>query len=319
MSQLSQFIDTYQDKIDDVIRSYSKIQSSKYLIEPIHYILGSSGKKIRPFLLLLTSKMCKADMNEALKAAAAIELFHIFSLVHDDIMDKDEFRRGKQTIHKKWDESVAILAGDGLLAISNMIMTDVNCENFQDLMKIYSKTFFDVCEGQAFDKEFEKLETVTIDEYLHMIGLKTSALLGASCHIGALIANKSKEDWKRFYDFGYNLGLAFQIQDDILDLFADQNILGKDVASDIFMDKKSILTLLAKQNNIDYSIYTQEKNTKNIDQIKALFEEKKILEKAIILKDQYSDLADNFLSSLEDSEEKSMLSEMVEKLNNRIS
>jgi len=310
---LSTFIASVKTDLDTFLSQQITTQFPKYLYDPIIYSLDGGGKKIRPSLLLMVAEQLGAQRKEAISAAAGIELFHIFSLVHDDIMDHDDMRRGKPTVHKKWDEATAILAGDGLIALSNIFMMNTKHPRIAEILSAYSETILKVCEGQAFDKEFETRTDVTLDEYINMIGLKTACLLGASAKIGAIIATDDKDVWDHYYQFGFNLGLAFQVQDDILDLFAQLDDLGKDIGSDIFNEKNSILTIYAREQNI-LPKYNGEDKATFISECKSLFISKGILEKSTALKEEYTQRAINHI----DAQNSPLFMELVEKLNSRI-
>lgn len=316
---LDSFSKTLLPQIDELIKSQFSKKEPQYLYEPIFYTLANSGKKIRPLLLLLFADYYQAQRSDSLKSAAAIELFHIFSLVHDDIMDEDELRRGQATVHKKWDEATAILAGDGLIAMANIMNASLNCEREKEITIRFNQTVLDVCEGQAFDKEFEKRKTVTVDEYLNMIRLKTACLIASSCQLGSLLGKANERETQAAYDLGMAIGMAFQIQDDILDLYADEKTLGKDIASDLLNDKKSILTVLARQKTSLLEPKDYERKEDFIAASKNLFETHKIYEEAIKIKNSYSEKAEALLSDLKESKEKRILNELILKLNNRVS
>jgi geranylgeranyl diphosphate synthase type II len=213
------------------------------LKEPSLYFLESPGKKIRPLLTLLCCQAVGGNPEHALSAAAGIELFHDFSLVHDDIMDQDELRRGRQTIHTKWDEGTAILVGDALigLALENMVRSA--SRHHSEVIQLFSEALIVVCEGQALDKEFEKRNDLTLPEYLDMISKKTSWLFQLSCQVGAILGDAQAPQVAAFRRFGWYLGMGFQIQDDLLDFIGDEAKLGKKVGSDLKRDKKTYITL----------------------------------------------------------------------------
>ena len=316
--KLKNYIQDVVTSLDHFISENIKQVKPNYLYDPIKYSLNAGGKKIRPTLMMLSAESLGSVKDDAVSCAVGIELFHIFSLVHDDIMDHDEMRRGKPTVHKKWDEPTAILAGDGLIALSNIFMMNTKHQRISDILKVYSETILAVCEGQAFDKEYEDRTDVTLDEYINMISLKTAYLLGASCQIGAIIASDDLAIQNTFYEFGFNLGIAFQIQDDILDLFANIETLGKDIGSDVFNNKNSILTIYARAKNC-LPIYSSEMD-KNIfiEECRQRFIENDILKESNILKDIYTNKAIESLKSIKEGEHKNILIELVEKLNTRI-
>ncbi|GAB5419299.1 MAG: polyprenyl synthetase family protein [Crocinitomicaceae bacterium] len=223
-------------------------ESPAELYEPLRYFLKLGGKRIRPVLTLLASEMFGSTAEEALPQALSIEVFHNFTLIHDDIMDEAPTRRKMPTVHEKWNPNIAILSGDVLLIKAYQLLAQVSPEKLPEVMEVFNTTAVEVCEGQQMDMNFEDRMDVTISEYIEMIRLKTSVLLGGALEIGAIVAGASKEDRKRIYDFGQHLGIAFQIQDDILDLYADPEKFGKMVGGDVVANKKTLLYLIAVTN-----------------------------------------------------------------------
>ncbi|HLT50629.1 MAG TPA: polyprenyl synthetase family protein [Arenibacter sp.] len=222
-----------------------KIKEPVNLYEPISYILNLGGKRLRPILTLMATDIFKADYKTALDAALAIEVFHNFSLVHDDIMDDAPLRRGKQTVHGKWDINTGILSGDAMLIYSYQLLEGYPDAIYKELMKLFGQTALAVCEGQQHDVDFEERDNVTIPEYLHMIRYKTAVLVGAALKMGAIIAERPQEVQDMIYDFGINLGIAFQLQDDYLDAFGNPDSFGKQVGGDIIENKKTYMYLKA--------------------------------------------------------------------------
>jgi len=239
------FIETYQKQFLAYLEDYQTIREPKNLYEPIQYILNLGGKRLRPVLTLMTADCFEGDVKHALDAALAVEVFHNFSLIHDDIMDAAPLRRGRQTVHEKWDLNTGILSGDAMLIMAYQLFENYPPDVFQKLAKLFSKTALEVCEGQQYDIDFETRNTVSITEYLKMIEYKTAVLVGAAMKMGAIIANASPEDQNRCYEFGKNLGIAFQLQDDYLDAFGDPKTFGKQVGGDIIENKKTYLYLKA--------------------------------------------------------------------------
>jgi geranylgeranyl diphosphate synthase, type II len=317
MISLDKYIHGLKQELDKYNQSFLKKTKPKYLYDPIYYSIDNGGKKIRPSILFLASEYSGETNENTFKAALSIEYFHIFSLVHDDIMDHDEFRRGKETIHKKWDSATAILAGDGLIALSNILMMSISHPRLNEILKSYSETILSVCEGQAFDKEFEKRSDVSIDEYIQMISLKTAWLIGSSAKIGAILSSDKPEIWDTFYDIAFNLGIAFQIQDDILDLYADQEQLGKDIASDIFNQKNSVLTIYARESSSIPEQADLEKSRSFINGLKENFEKNGVLERSISLKNEYYNIALSKINTLKSNDIKTLLLELSQKLNSR--
>jgi geranylgeranyl diphosphate synthase type II len=217
------------------------------LYAPIHYLLNIHGKRIRPLLALSTCEAEGVDAVKALPAAISVELFHNFTLMHDDIMDNAPLRRGQVTVHEKFGESAAILSGDAMFTLASISLENAPENALLEILKIYNKTSREVCEGQQLDMEFEQRVHVTIDEYLEMIRLKTSVLLACSCAMGAISAGASKERVDLWYKFGEMTGLAFQIQDDLLDTFGDSSLTGKRVGGDILSEKKTFLWLYTEE------------------------------------------------------------------------
>lgn len=238
-------IQQYQDFFSTYLQSESKIKEPENLYEPIHYILKLGGKRMRPVLTLMIAEIFNIDYKKALPAALAVEVFHNFSLIHDDIMDNAPLRRGQITVHEKWNINTGILSGDAMLILAYQYFEQYEPKTFQDLAKLFSKTALEVCEGQQYDVDFETRDNVTISEYLKMIEFKTAVLVAAAMKMGAIIADTSKENGNLIYDFGLNLGIAFQLQDDYLDAFGDPATFGKQVGGDIIENKKTYLYLKA--------------------------------------------------------------------------
>lgn len=217
------------------------------LYEPVEYTLALGGKRIRPVLMMMAYNIYKEEVDEVLPAAAAIETYHNYTLLHDDLMDKADLRRGKPTVYRKWDENTAILSGDTMLVLAYQMMTRCPESCLKAVMEIFNQTALEIGEGQQYDMEFETRNDVTEEEYLEMIRLKTSVLLAASMQIGAVQAGASSEDARKLYDFGLQLGLAFQLQDDYLDVYGDPAIFGKRVGGDILCNKKTYMLINALQ------------------------------------------------------------------------
>ncbi len=237
------------------------------LYAPITYTLQNGGKRIRPLLVLLSAKSFGADIKSALPAAAAIEIFHNFTLLHDDIMDQAPLRRGKPTVHQKWDENTAILSGDTMLVWAYKMLETYDGNTYKKLNMLLNKTAIEVCEGQQMDMDFETRQDVSIEEYIEMIRLKTAVLLGAALQFGGIIANTTGKALQNMADFGIKLGLAFQIQDDYLDTFGDKTSFGKRIGGDILDRKKTFLYITAMQqaNADDRQKLIQLFDNQNID------------------------------------------------------
>ena len=238
-------INEYQEQFLLYLESQNFDKEPKNLYQPIDYIVQLGGKRLRPILTLMTADIFDVDYKLAFPAAMAVEVFHNFSLVHDDIMDDAPLRRGKITVHEKWNINTGILSGDAMLILAYQYFENYQPKTFRKLAKLFSKTALEVCEGQQYDVDFETRSDVTIAEYLKMIECKTAVLVAAAMKMGAIIAQTSKENSKLIYDFGLNLGLAFQLQDDYLDAFGDPKTFGKQVGGDIIENKKTYLYLKA--------------------------------------------------------------------------
>lgn len=223
------------------------------LYDPIRYFLNIGGKRIRPILVMLGAEVFKDEIEkDALPAALAVELFHNFTLMHDDIMDHADLRRGFDTVHKKWNPNVAILSGDNLMIYAYQALAKCPDQYVSELVKVFSEMAIGVCEGQQLDMDFEELQTLTQEDYFEMIEKKTSILLGAALKMGAIIGGANQDEQEALYRFGINLGLAFQIQDDLLDTYGNQNEVGKFIGGDIIENKKTILYIAAiNQSNLE--------------------------------------------------------------------
>jgi len=240
-------IETYQQKFVQYLGEYAVIKEPSSLYEPIQYILKLGGKRLRPVLTLMTAEIFNSDYKKSLNAALSIEVFHNFSLVHDDIMDDAPLRRGKKTVHEKWDINTGILSGDAMLIMAYQLFESYDNNTFRSLIELFSKTALEVCEGQQYDIDFETRSDVSIPEYLKMIEYKTAVLVAAAMKMGAIVADASETDQKSIYEFGKNLGIAFQLQDDYLDAFGNPETFGKQIGGDIIENKKTFLYIKALQ------------------------------------------------------------------------
>ena len=235
---------------NDISRRLSHEVRKSYppnLYEPIKYALNLRGKRLRPLLTIISCEAVGGSVPECIDAAVAIEMLHCFTLVHDDIMDGDRFRRGKPTIHERWDSNVAILTGDALIALAYQALLRVDSLDLNSIIRIFSRGIVEVCEGQSLDKDFESIDGVSTNEYLRMIHWKTAILLSISAEIGAILGNGTEAGIIALKKFGTNLGMAFQIQDDLLDIVAEEELLGKDLGSDLAQGKKTYPLLLFKE------------------------------------------------------------------------
>lgn len=233
------------DKVNGYLSAMPYMREPKGLYTPVEYVLSLGGKRIRPVLMLLAYNLYKEDVDRILPQAAGIETYHNYTLLHDDLMDRADMRRNKPTVHKIWNDNTAILSGDAMLVLAYRLMGDCPEEYLKPVMEIFTRTALEICEGQQWDVEFESRNDVTVPEYIEMIRLKTSVLLAAALNIGAVMGGASPEDTQRLYDFGIKMGLAFQLQDDFLDVYGDPEIFGKNIGGDILCNKKTFMLITA--------------------------------------------------------------------------
>jgi len=300
-------IPALQQQIEEELQKLQLPNTPRELYEPIRYILKIGGKRIRPLLTLLSCQLFNGQAENALNQAIAVEIFHNFSLMHDDIMDEAPLRRGKETVHNHWNENVAILSGDAMLIIAYQYLQRSSNEHLDDLLRCFNDTALKVCDGQQFDMEFENRGDVSSDEYINMISLKTAALLAGSLQLGAIQANASREQQEQIALFGHHLGIAFQLQDDYLDAFGDPESFGKQVGGDILANKKTILYLAAIESDNDElrselkAIYHSEtlKGDAKVKRCLELFEEMGSKERVAQLKEEHFDLAIHALKNCE--------------------
>ncbi len=282
------------------------------LYAPIDYTLSQSGKRLRPLLVLIACEMFQGDIEKAINPALGLEIFHNFTLLHDDIMDKAPIRRGKDTVYKKWNTNIAILSGDAMfiLAYDYVIKTDPTL--LPELLRLFNKTAIEVCEGQQYDMDFETQNNVSIDDYINMIRLKTAVLLGCSLKAGAIIAGANKNDIENIYEFGVNIGIAFQLKDDLLDVYSDVKKFGKITGGDIVTNKKTFLYLkafeLAKEEILSklkkfFSLDESDSNIK-INGVKAIYNELNIEELTLIEMQSYYDKAITNLNKIKIQDER---------------
>ena len=302
----------YQKDFIDYLESKEWVKEPKNLYEPIDYIIKLGGKRMRPILTLMAADIFSEGYKKAMPAALAVEVFHNFTLIHDDIMDDAPLRRGKVTVHEKWDINTGILSGDAMLILAYQYFENYEPIVFQKLAQLFSKTALEVCDGQQLDVDFETRNDVTIDEYINMIRLKTSVLVAAALKMGAIVAETSDENANLIYDFGLNLGLAFQLQDDYLDTFGDPETFGKQIGGDIIENKKTYLYLKSLEiaNEVDRGklqfFYNQKlkDNSVKITEVTRIFEVNDI---PVLIKEQiksYTDKAFRTLSSMNISQDK---------------
>lgn len=294
------------DQLEQALKAFNLPQQPDNLYDPLRYFLSLGGKRIRPVLTLLGADLFGKEMSASINAALAIELFHNFSLIHDDIMDEAPLRRGNETVHEKWNTNIAILSGDVLLVKAYQELCKQAPQHIPELLNSFNQTAVEVCEGQQMDMDFERDITITIPQYIEMIRLKTSVLLGCALELGAIVADANVADRKALYSFGESIGIGFQIQDDLLDLYAlDAVKFGKQIGGDILSNKKTILYLKAlelaneEQKERLHNLKSIANNQEKIEQAKILFEELNIKEEVKKLRDSYFDKGISELNKIE--------------------
>lgn len=267
-----------QNRIEEAFSTLQFPAAPADLYDPITYTLGLGGKRLRPLLVLASCQMFGGEIADAIMPAIGIELFHNFTLLHDDIMDEAPLRRGKETVYKKWNSNVAILAGDTMFAIANKFMLQTRPHAITRVVELFNQTAIEVCEGQQYDMDYEKREVVTIPDYMEMIRLKTAVLLAASLKTGAIIAGAGADDCEYMYRFGIHIGLAFQLKDDLLDVYGEQEKFGKVSGGDIIAGKKTFLYLKALESagpqSLNFSkLYTSREtnSTEKVRKVKDVF------------------------------------------------
>ncbi|MBX7044414.1 MAG: polyprenyl synthetase family protein [Ignavibacteria bacterium] len=307
----------YKKKIDERLNTLLVLKEPKSLYDPVNYIISGGGKRIRPAILLFTCEAVGGNADEALDAGAAIEILHNFTLVHDDIMDNADTRRGNATVHKKWNVNTAILAGDNLIAIAYKSLLKTKSPVIEKIAGEFTDGVIEVCEGQSYDKDFENEPDVTIDKYLMMIQKKTAKLIEVSAVMGAIIGGGTDEQIENIRNFAVNSGLAFQIQDDLLDIIADEKEFGKKIGGDLIEGKKTYLLLksleVVNKNEDRERIEAIVKNSgikenqeKEILRIKKIYEEYGIIESAKNEIEKFTEKAEHFIKDFP-SEHKNML------------
>jgi geranylgeranyl diphosphate synthase type II len=273
------------------------------LYEPSEYFLGLGGKRIRPVMCLMGNELFNDISPEAYDVATAIELFHNFTLIHDDIMDRAPMRRGMPTVHTKYNESTALLSGDVMLIQAYECVNKVRAGSIHRIISVFNKTARQVCEGQQLDMDFEKLENVALEDYINMIGLKTSVLIAASLQMGAILGGAGDGNAQHIYDFGLNLGIAFQVQDDYLDAFGDPEKFGKKVGGDILANKKTFLMIHAQSvatgsDKEELETLLKSDSTDKVERVVAIFKRCGVDEWARQLKEKYLSIAFQHLEDI---------------------
>lgn len=296
------------------------------LYSPINYILSIGGKRVRPLLTLMAADLFQGDINKAVKPAMAIEIFHNFSLLHDDLMDRSDTRRGQPTVHKKWNNNIAILSGDAMLIEAYKYIAQVPDNLLHEILNVFSNMAIDVCKGQQLDMDYETRENVSESEYLEMIRLKTAVLIASSLKIGAILSGAKESDADLLYNYGINIGLAFQLKDDILDVYGNQSTFGKRIGEDIVNNKKTFLLLKAleisnpqqREELEKWIAMTEFDETEKIAAVKNIYEELSIKAVSENMVQKYYQSAIDCLSSIEVGDErKKELYLFAENLNNR--
>ena len=268
MEDISGLIEFIRKEFNKSLNSFSFPKTPSYLYRPIEYSLKGKGKRYRPIIVHLTGRHFKSDPDDIMKISMAIELLHCFTLIHDDIMDSDDKRRNMPTLHKKYDVPSAILAGDGIFTITQLILLSVD-QNSKLLFQKYNEMVLEICEGQAMDKQYEVEDELDVDDYIEMVKKKTGALLGSCLSLPAIIENEKQNNLELLYNIGKNLGVAFQIQDDLFEIFGDEKVMGKSLGSDIASNKKTPLAILAKnEDKMRWEKLVDEYDGKNLDNIR---------------------------------------------------
>ena len=273
MEDISGLIEFIRKEFNKSLNSFSFPKTPSYLYKPIEYSLKGKGKRYRPIIVHLTGRHFKSDPDDIMKISMAIELLHCFTLIHDDIMDSDDKRRNMPTLHKKYDVPSAILAGDGIFTITQLILLSVD-QNSKLLFQKYNEMVLEICEGQAMDKQYEIEDELDVDDYIEMVKKKTGALLGSCLSLPAIIENEKQGNVELLYNIGKNLGVAFQIQDDLFEIFGDEKVMGKSLGSDIASNKKTPLAILAKnEDKMRWEKLVDEYDGKNLDNIRKFLNE----------------------------------------------
>lgn len=293
----------YQALFQSALEKHHIDDDPKELYEPINYILNIGGKRLRPIITLMGCDLFGGDLEEAVKPGLAIEFFHNFTLIHDDIMDDAPIRRGQTTVHEKYNINIAILSGDALLIKAYQLFNDLSAEKYKSVVSLFTQTALTLCEGQQYDMNFETQEEVTLEEYEKMILYKTGVLTACAFKVGALIADASDEDAEHIYNFGKYLGLAFQLRDDLLDVFGENVAFGKKHAGDIYENKKTILYIKALEKATEKQIeelkYWFSIKTENIDKVYAVEKIFKVLNVDITVGQMITDYTNKALEELD--------------------
>lgn len=316
-----------QESFEEYLQGLDYSHQPDELYAPIRYVLSLGGKRIRPTFLIMAYNMYADDIERVYSTAAGMEIFHNFTLLHDDLMDKADMRRGKATVHKKWNENTAILSGDGMLVLAYRYLVQASEKDLQKVLNLANDTFTGIMEGQQYDMDFETRDDVTEDEYIEMIRLKTSVLVAACVRMGAMLGGASESDSKLLYEFGEKIGLAFQLQDDLLDVYGDAAVFGKKIGGDILCNKKTYLYINAyrladrkQKEELDrWAVYEGDDPDSKISGVRAIYDAVgvKTLSERLI-----NSLFDEAMSRLDivnlPADRKSLLSEYAGSLLNRV-
>lgn len=314
------------DKVNAHIEQLDYAHEPMNLYEPVKYILALGGKRIRPAMMLMAYNMYRNDVEQILDPALALEIYHNFTLLHDDLMDHADVRRGKPTVHKHWNANTAILSGDVMLTLADVYMSRVSDTYFREVMAMFHKTSIEIAEGQQYDMDFENRTDVTEEEYIEMIRLKTSVLLACALKIGAILGGASKEDAQHLYRLGECIGLAFQLRDDYLDVYGDPKVFGKKIGGDILCNKKTYLYINAlrlankeQRAELDYWASTTDINPEEkIAAVTAIYTALGLPEKSRTIEEHYYTLAKAELEALSVSaEQKAILAQFMAMLMER--
>ena len=301
----------YLERVNNAIKAIPYPEQPSHLYEPITYTMDLGGKRLRPVLVLMACEAVGGDINRALTPAIGLEMFHNFTLLHDDVMDKADIRRGKPTVHVKWDDNTAILSGDAMLTMATQLIAQSPADVMPQVMDLYNRTAMEIYEGQQYDVDFETRTDVTVDEYIEMIRLKTSVLLGCACKMGALIGGADEATAQLFYKVGENLGLAFQLQDDMLDVWGDEATFGKAIGGDIMNNKKTFLLINAMQratgdHKVELSLWLSTPNASRavkVPAVTAIYDALDLRSLSLDAINRYNDEALNALNKIAISDE----------------
>lgn len=319
-----QSIEQLQNKVVELFNNLQIDRNPENLYQPIDYAMSQGGKRLRPLMVLLGNQLFDGRVEDAMPAALGIEIFHNFTLLHDDIMDNAPIRRGFPTVFKKYGPNTAILSGDTMFVIAYEHICRSHPDILVDILHLFNKTAREVCEGQQLDMDFETRSHVGIDDYIEMIRLKTAVLIAGSLEAGAISAKAPLSDRNKLYEYGINLGISFQLMDDLLDTFGDEKVFGKKTGNDIVTNKKTFLYIKAYEKadaatklELDNAFSLSDSNLK-VERVLELFNRLNIRPETEFMIEQYKNMADNFLNALQlNSMKKSMLDEITLKLTNR--